>query len=160
MSKLRAHTLEKYLNVLSQRTPAPGGGSAAALTGALGASLLCMVTNFSRPKKTKEKRNPNMDKLLKQLESIRRRLLILVDLDAQAYLNVVKASKKSLAQKKIALRKAQKVCLETCQLCYKAVTLAVYLAKHGNKYLISDVQVAVELLMAAFNGALVLSRDQ
>ena len=45
MKRYKIHTLQEYLEVLSQRTPVPGGGSAAALVGSLGAALISMVAN-------------------------------------------------------------------------------------------------------------------
>ena len=52
-----------------------------------------------------------------------------------------------------ARRKAAEVPLEVCKLCYKAVRLSPVLVRYGNKHLISDVKVALELLLAAFNAA-------
>ena len=84
---------------------------------------------------------------------MRKRFLQLVDLDARAYLNVVKTRKAAPAKRAAARRKAAEIPLEVCTLCYKAVQLSPSLVRHGNKYLISDVKVALELLLAAFNAA-------
>ena len=153
MSKFKNFTLTQYLDVLSERTPVPGGGSAAALTAALGAALISMVANYSLGRGKPRDIETNLRKALKRSEAARRRLLQLVDLDAQAYLKVVRARTKSARHKQAALKAARKVPLETCYLCYRTVELAPYLVKHGNRYLLSDVQVAVEFLLAAFRSA-------
>jgi methenyltetrahydrofolate cyclohydrolase len=152
-------TLQEYLDQLSRREPVPGGGSAAALTAALGLGLISMVTNYSIGRKsntpTVEKR---LAKILISSEPIRLRLLELTSLDSEAYLKVSAArslDKKAQAQ---ASRAARAVPQEICKLCYKAIQLTPYLAEKGNPYLLSDVEVAIELLMSAFNGARVMVR--
>jgi len=153
MKKFKNHTLEEYLSVLSRKTPVPGGGSAAALTAATGAALVSMVANYStgkgRPKRVENK----ILNILKQSEQIRKRLLVLIDLDAQAYLNVVKTRGATAQVKKRASREAAKVPGEVSRLCYKAIQLTPYLVTEGNKHLLSDIAVAIELFQAAYNAA-------
>lgn len=155
MKPFKQHTLQQYLEVLSQKTPVPGGGSAAALTAALGASLLSMVTNYSLGRGASAKIEEKLKDSLRKSERLRKRFCELVDLDAKVYLKVVKTKKCSLELKKKALEAARQVPLEVSQLCYEAVNLASFLIKNGNKYLASDVIVAVELLSAAFKAAMV-----
>jgi formiminotetrahydrofolate cyclodeaminase len=152
-------TLQEYLDQLSHREPVPGGGSAAALTAALGVGLISMATNYSIGRKsntsTVEKR---LAKILTCSESIRLRLLELTSLDSEAYLKVSEArslDKKAQAQ---AARAARAVPQEICKLCYKALQLTPYLVQKGNPYLLSDVEVALELLMSAFNSARIMVR--
>ncbi len=153
MKKLKNYTLEKYLDCLASKAPAPGGGSAAALVGALGTALISMVVEYSLGKGKPLSIEKEFKTTLRQSEKIRRRLLILVDLDAQAYSNVVKTRRAAPKIKKAALKKAQDVPREVCRLCYEAILLAPFLVKEGNRYLISDVKVAAEMLLAAFNSA-------
>ena len=77
----------------------------------------------------------------------------LVDLDAQAYLQVVKTRRAVPKIKQAALKKAREMPLEVCRLCYEAVDLTPFLTKEGNRHLISDIQVALEMLSCAFNSA-------
>lgn len=153
MKAFRNYTLSEYSRVLSLKVPAPGGGSAAAATAALGAALLSMVTNYSLGKGAPREVEQKLKNTLKASEQLRKRFLQLVDLDAQAYLNVVKTRKAAPVKRAAARRKAAQVPLEVCKLCYKAVQLSPALVRYGNKYLISDVKVAMELLLAAFNSA-------
>lgn len=150
-------TLQEYLNQLSSKQPVPGGGSAAALTAALGAGLVSMVTNYSIGRKAN---TPAMDQkfksILKQSEMIRKRLLELASLDSQAYLQLCAARNLDAKAQKKASKAARGYPLEVCKLCYKALELAPFLVAKGNPYLISDVQVAIGLLEAGFNGAMVM----
>ena len=154
MKKYRDYTLKEYLNSLSMRAPVPGGGSAAALSGALGAALISMVANYSIGRKHSANVEVKIKKILADSERIRKRLLVLVDLDAQAYLKVVATRKAKVAARKAALKRARAVPLEACQLCYSAVQLTPFLVKEGNPYLLSDVQVAIDLLWAAYQSAM------
>ena len=153
MKPFRNYSLSEYSLVLSLKVPAPGGGSAAAATAALGAALLSMVANYSLGKTASRVNEQKIKASLKQSEQLRKRFVMLVDLDAKAYLNVVKTRKASPAKRNAARRKAAEVPLEICKLCYKAVQLSPILVRYGNRYLISDVKVALELLLAAFNAA-------
>ena len=158
MTQYKNYSLKKYLDSLSAKTPVPGGGSAAALTACLGLSLLSMVVQYSIGKSIDVKVENKWAHILKQIEVINRRCLELVDLDAQAYLNVVKNRQGSVKEKLKAEAAARKVPREICQLCYKVIELAPFIVVNGNKYLLSDVKVALELLLAAFNSARVLSK--
>ena len=155
MKKYKHHTLKEYADVLSLKTPTPGGGSAAALTAALGVALLSMVANYSKGKSSLPSVEKKLSQLLKENEKVRRRFLDLVDLDAQAYLRVVKTRPSSPAVRQKALKAAREVPMEVSRLCYKAIDQAPFLVAKGNKYLISDVEVAVELLLAAFRSAMI-----
>ncbi len=123
------------------------------MTAALGAALLSMVANYSLGKGAAREVEQKLKNTLKESERLRKRFLQLVDLDAQAYLNVVETRKAAPAKRNAARRKAAQVPLEICKLCYKAVQLSPTLVRYGNRYLISDVKVALELLLAAYNAA-------
>lgn len=152
-------TLQEYLDQLSRREPVPGGGSAAALTAALGAGLISMVTNYSIGRKANTKAvEKRLGTILAKSELIRLRLLELTSLDSEAYLKASKArslDKKAQAQ---AAKEARGVPQEVCKLCFKAVQLTPYLVQKGNPHLLSDVEVAIELLRSAFNAAKIMVR--
>ncbi len=151
----RNKILKTYLDDLAAKKPAPGGGSAAALVGALAAALLSMVANFTIGKDKYLAYEKEIKEVLRKSESIRKRLLQLVDLDVAVYMCVVAARDKSQSRQKIALKKAACVPTEVARLCYEAINLCPTLAEKGNKNLISDVEVAAEFLLAAFNSALI-----
>ena len=155
MKPFKHHTLKEFSDTLSLKTPVPGGGSAAALVGVLGVSLISMTANYSRGKGLSKLDEKKIRDILAKSEKIRKRILELVDLDARAYLGVVKTRQARPAVKKKALKKAREVPFEVAQLCYSALELTPYLVRKGNKHLLSDVRVAAELLLAAFRSALI-----
>ena len=150
-------TLTQYLDQLASREPVPGGGSAGAVSAALGAALISMVTRYSIGRKTNTKAlDKQLTKLLEKSEALRQRFLQLAAEDSKAYLEVVAARTQDSKAKRRAATRAAAVPKEICRLCYKAVELTPFLVAKGNPYLLSDVEVAIELLMAGFNASAVM----
>jgi len=133
-------SLKKYSDDLAAKLPAPGGGSAAALNACLGVSLISMVVNFTIGKPRYCRYQRYLKTTLRQSERLRKRFLDLVDLDVAAY-------------KSRNIKRALGVPLEIARLCFEAIGLCPDLVKKGNKNLISDVAVAVELLESSFAAA-------
>ena len=86
-------SIKEYLDDLAARKPAPGGGSASALAGALGCALLSMSCNFTLGKEKYKDDQPRIKQTLKQTEGLRKRLLALVDLDVKVYYKVFNSRK-------------------------------------------------------------------
>jgi formiminotetrahydrofolate cyclodeaminase len=154
MLSYKNQAISVYLNQLASRNPVPGGGSAAALVGALGAALISMAAQYSLGKGKSKKAKAKIKSVFQQSEKLRERLLKLVDWDAEAYLKVVQTRQAAPYIKQAALKKARGVPWETCRLCYRAIQLTPDLVKSGNPHLLSDVKVAVEMLSAAFSSAM------
>ena len=74
-------TLKEYLDALASGKPTPGGGSAAALVGALGTGLLSMVANFTIGREKYKSVEEEIKEGLQNCERIRNRLLALVHED-------------------------------------------------------------------------------
>ncbi len=149
----RNQSLKSYLDDLAARKPAPGGGSASALAGALGCALLSMSCNFTLGKDKYKNVEPRIKQALKQSEGLRKRLLALVDLDVRAYYKVFKSRKGSPEVYQRNLISATNVPLEICRLAVSGYKLCPLLAKIANKYLISDVRAGEELLKSCFKSA-------
>jgi len=133
-------SLTRYLDDLAARLPAPGGGSAAALNAALGASLISMVVNFTLGKPKYAKFTPELQNILERSEKLRGEFLHLVDLDVQAY-------------NSRNINDALKIPFMLARLCFEGIKLCPVLVKKGNVNLISDVGVAAVMLEAAFVSA-------
>jgi len=140
MAKYKTQSLDKYLNDLAARLPAPGGGSAAALNAAMAASLISMVVNFSLGKPKYAVFQKDLKVILAESERLRKEFLNLVDLDVAAY------------QSKD-LRQALAVPLRLAKLCAQTAKLCPPLIKKGNINLITDVAVAAIFLESAFMAA-------
>ena len=132
--------LKLYLNDLAAKLPAPGGGSAAALSAALGAALISMVINFTVGKPKYAQYENDLKEVFSQSEKLRDEFLNLVDLDVVAF-------------KAKDIRQALEVPLKVCRLCSEAAKLCPPLITKSNLNLISDVAVAAILLESGFASA-------
>lgn len=133
-------SLKKYLDDLSAKLPAPGGGSAAALNAALGAALIGMVANFTIGKPKYAKYEAELKSILYKSEKLRNQFLELVDLDVAAF-------------KSQNLRDCLDVPFMVARLCFEGIKLCPPLLPKGNSNLISDVGVAAVFLESAFASA-------
>jgi len=157
-----------FVDELASSSPAPGGGSVAALCGSLGAALTSMVCNLTTGKRkfksTQEhiayKENEQlMIKTAFQSQQIKKKLIDAIDLDTEAFNKVMEAMRlpKSTEEEKEkyntavqeATINATKVPLDTMRLCYSAIELAQTAAERGNPNAISDAGVAAN---TALNG--------
>ena len=134
--------LNIYLDDLAAKIPAPGGGSAAAMSAAMGAALMSMVANFTIGKPKYAAYEPELKKMLEKSEKLRVEFLNLVDLDVSAYQSGN-------------IRDALDVPFMLTRLCYEAIKLCLPLLKKGNPNLVSDVGIAVILFEAAFSSAVI-----
>ncbi len=154
--------LEQFSERLAAGTPTPGGGSAAALSGVLAASLIHMVCELTIGREKYREHEEAVRTMRDRAEALRRDLLILVDRDAEAYDDVMKAirmPKGSEAEKttrKEALTQANLFATETpmatAEACSALMRLAVELVDRGNRNAISDVGSAALLAYAGLRG--------
>jgi methenyltetrahydrofolate cyclohydrolase len=155
--------LVDLLDAFASNDPVPGGGSASAVAGALGASLLLMVAGMPKTKSGKPEETADLAEASARLRPLRDRLALLADLDSEAYEAVVaafklpKASDEEKAARKQAIqvgtRQATDAPLDTMRACRDALRHAEIVARNGNPNAASDIGVAVELLLAGLRGA-------
>jgi methenyltetrahydrofolate cyclohydrolase len=156
-------TIESFLDRLASAEPEPGGGSAAALVGALGAALVSMVTNLTLGKDKFAAVQDDMAEIKERSETLRRRLEELVSLDALVYGEVaaaMKLPKDDDAQKndrhrvlQVALKGAAEVPLEVAEAAVEVARLSLPAAEKGNANAVSDAGVAAVLADAAAQSA-------
>ena len=105
---LSAMSLNDFSLELASSSPAPGGGSASAVAGALAASLSSMVANLTIGKKGYEDYQDEMKALLIQAEDLRNELMLLMDQDSESFHQLLKAMKlpKNTDEEKIARTEA------------------------------------------------------
>ena len=160
---LTKKTISSFLDELASPSPAPGGGSVAALAGALGAALTTMVCNLTIGKKKYLAVDEDMKKVRAEAEKLRVRFTELVDEDTQAFNKVMEAytlPKDSEAQKTLrgaaiaaATKEATLIPLEVMKHCIDAMALAQQVASSGNTNSVSDAGVSAYMLHAACEGA-------
>lgn len=152
-------TLYEYLEALAGDAPAPGGGSAAALTGALAAASARMVGSFTVGRKKYADVEDEIRAHLAAIDAVRAEMLTLVQADVDAFRAVgaayelprETAEEKSARSAAIqaALRVAADVPLRLTRACAELARRLPALLEKGNRNLVSDVGVAVRLCEAA-----------
>jgi glutamate formiminotransferase/formiminotetrahydrofolate cyclodeaminase len=149
---LVSSTLKEFLTELASNSPAPGGGSVAALTGALGSALSSMVCNLTIGK---EKYNEVQDEIkfvLEKSEKLRKKLTKLIDKDTEAFNDVIAAFKmpketeKEIKKRNLAIQRGFKtaamVPLETAKIGIKILDISMIIAKKGNINSITDAAIS------------------
>jgi formiminotetrahydrofolate cyclodeaminase len=149
---------------LATHEPIPGGGSAAALAGAMGAALVAMVAELTIGRPDATERDAELRELRDNANSHRERLLQLADDDANAYDAVVRArrlpreSESDKEQRRqavdAAMVEAAAVPLQTAQVAAVVLDLAARIAPIGNRNAVSDAGVAAQLAATAVRGAI------
>lgn len=162
-SSLLRLNLREFVNELSMDSPTPGGGSTAALCGALSASLSSMVSNLTVGKKGYEKVEKEMKKNAVNAQILKDELLNAVDADTRAFNKVMAAyrlPKSTEEQKKEkdraveeALKEATLVPFSVLEKSIEAMKLAKEVALKGNKNSLSDAGVAALAAQTAAEGA-------
>jgi formiminotetrahydrofolate cyclodeaminase len=161
--KLTDKPVTNFLDELASSAPAPGGGSVAALSGALGAALVSMVCNLTLGKKGYEDVQGDIQDLLAQSEGLRQELTDLLEDDVAAYTGYSKAAKMPRATEEekaeraeamqAALKTATDVPLRIAGAAVKVMDLCMPAAEKGNKWAVSDAGVAVLMAEAALRSA-------
>jgi formiminotetrahydrofolate cyclodeaminase len=160
---IKEASIEHFLHDLASKSATPGGGSAAAIMGAMGAALVEMVCNLTVGKKNYEDVSEEMAGLLPTLEDLRTRLVDMVAADVEAFDAVMAAygmpketdTNKQQRSEAIqsALKKATLVPLQCARACAEVIDLSRVAAEKGNKNVISDAGVAVVAAHAALRSA-------
>lgn len=153
------NTIDEFINLLASDSPTPGGGSVAALSNALSAALLHMYCQISIKTATDEEKDLFI-KLLAEIKDILNRAKTLIDEDANAFDEVMKAfklpketdSEKEIRKREIqdALYKAAVVPLENMKIAVYLMEIADEINERGNKNAISDYKSAIYIAKAAY----------
>jgi formiminotetrahydrofolate cyclodeaminase len=161
--KLAAKPLTDLLADLRSSAPTPGGGSASAIAGAMGASLLAMVAALPKSRANSATEIQDLERAGERAAEIARDLEALVDRDSEAYERVVGAYRMPKgtdeekaarsAEIQAALNGAIEAPLDVMRGCAAALALGPVLQALGNASASSDVQVGLELLRAGLRGA-------
>ena len=162
-SRLTDMTTRALVERLATSDPVPGGGSAAALAGAMGAALIQMVVTLTVGRPGGDDNEGTLTELRTAAAAWQSELLNLAELDANAYDAVVRARRLPRAsdrereartvQVEAAMREATRIPLATARAASAVLDLAEQVAPIGGRIAISDVGVAACLAVAALRGA-------
>ncbi|MBV8210337.1 MAG: cyclodeaminase/cyclohydrolase family protein [Burkholderiaceae bacterium] len=155
--------LQRFLDELASAAPTPGGGSAAAVMGAMAAALVSMVCRLTIGRKGYEAVLPQMERILQEAEALRQRLTAMIAQDVQAFNTLMAAYKlpRTSDEERLArtdaiqqaLKQATDVPLACAEACVQVIDLALQAAPIGNRGVISDAGVASEAARAALRSA-------
>ena len=157
-------TITDFVNEVSRDTPAPGGGSIAALAGALGSALASMVVNLSVGKGEFDPQYDGLCQLAERAQAIKDELVKAIDADTEAFNEVIAGMRmaKDTAEQ-IALRSqviragyksAAEVPLRTAELCRQVLDICQAAANIGNMAVMSDAGVGALMALAGVQGAI------
>ena len=159
MHELTNLSCTAFAEVLASKAPVPGGGGAAALAGALGVALCSMVGNFTTGKKKYAAYEEDVQRMLAAGETLRARLLALVEADAKAFEPLSRAyaiPKDDPARDTVmeeATLNAVQAPVEMVTCCGEALLLLEEMLEKGSRLLLSDVGCGTLLCKAAMESA-------
>lgn len=162
-AKLVYQPVAGFVEQLAAKSPAPGGGSAAALSGSIGAALLVMVCEFTIGKKGYEAVSDELASVKNSLDELRHKLLAQVDEDTWAFSRFRVANKLPESTPDEKTRKAKEVAESTAQTievprqtmlqCADALSKAQTVVLKGNPNTVSDAATGAEMLLSGLEGA-------
>ena len=160
---LVTNTVTGFADLLSKDSPAPGGGSVAALVGALSAALSSMVASLTFAKQGMEETKPVMETSGRDAQALKDWFLEAVDRDTDAFNGVLAAIRmphktdEDLAARDAAMAAANlgatMVPLEVLEHAVEALELALITARDGNPNSVTDAGVGAACALAAAEGA-------
>jgi glutamate formiminotransferase/formiminotetrahydrofolate cyclodeaminase len=150
-------TLQGFADETSRDSTAPGGGSVAALAGALGAALAAMVANLPQPKEAFASVREDLEEVAVRGQQLKQELLDAIDEDTWSFQRLMEANKVSGEGKAAAIRDATlgaaKVPLEVAESCPEIVALCARARELGMSASASDAGVGAAMARAAALGA-------
>jgi glutamate formiminotransferase/formiminotetrahydrofolate cyclodeaminase len=156
--------ITEFVDEVSRDTPAPGGGSIAALAGALGSALASMVVNLSIGKGEFSSRYEELCPLASSAQTVKDELILAIDADTEAFNEVIagmrmaKDTAEQIAVRSKVIRAGYKtaaeVPLNTAKLCRDVIDICQAAADIGNKAVMSDAGVGALMALAGVQGAI------
>jgi len=157
-------SVAEFVDEVSRDTPAPGGGSIAALAGALGSALASMVVNLSIGKGEYDSRYEDLCRLAEKAQDTKDELVRMIDADTNAFnevlagIRMAKDTPEQIAIRSQVIRAgyktASEVPLRTAELCREVLGLCQQAADIGNTAVMSDAGVGALMAYAGVQGAI------
>lgn len=164
MSGLVGMKVTDFIDEVSRDTPAPGGGSIAALAGSLGAALASMVANITHHKTNAAEKSKLLLETADKAQEVKEKLLAAIDADTDAfntYLEALRLPSGTPEQKQHRSEKMQEglriaidVPFQTAALSFDAMKLARTMAEHGLAASLTDAAVGCEIGFSGVRGGI------
>lgn len=163
MTPYSSMALVDLLDAFASNEPVPGGGSAAALAGAAGASLLMMVAGLPKTLTGSPEEGADLAEASARLRPLRDTLTSLIERDSEAYSVVLEAMRLPVASDAdrrrrrdaidTAMHGAIDAPMETMRCCQQALRGAIIIAQNGYRLAATDTGTGIELLLAGLRSA-------
>jgi formiminotetrahydrofolate cyclodeaminase len=148
-------TIEEFLNDLSSSNSIPGGGSAAALSGALNAAVISFIANLTIGKEKYAKVETEAQEILVESEELKKEMLLMIDKDSKILGDILDSYKVGNQKKvKSVCRDAVEFSLDMTKKAIRLMRLSLEISEIGNRMLASDFEVAAYIGDAAVGSAI------
>lgn len=148
-------TIEEFLNDLSSSNSIPGGGSAAALSGALNAAVISFIANLTIGKEKYAEVETEAQEILVESEELKKEMLLMIDKDSEILGDILDSYKAGDRKKvKSVCRNAVEFSLDMTKKAIRLMRLSLEISEIGNRMLASDFEVAAYIGDAAVGSAI------
>ncbi|TDO92191.1 formimidoyltetrahydrofolate cyclodeaminase [Halanaerobium saccharolyticum] len=148
-------TIEEFLNELSSNNSIPGGGSAAALSGALNASVISFIANLTVGKEKYQDVEAEAREILLESEELKREMLLMIDQDSKILSDILDSYKARDQEKvKSVCQDAVEFSMDMTKKAVRLMRLSLEISEIGNRMLASDFEVAAYIGDAAVGSAI------
>lgn len=144
--------LKNYFELLSSRTPIPGGGSALCCLSALSSSLLNMVLNYTIGKKGYIEYQEELKKIKERNDIILKDCMDFIEEDSRIYMEIDRSMKEGKISDQY-LKKSVELHFKICEYMIEIIDFCEVLLEKGNKNLISDTGISNIFAYSSFLGA-------
>jgi len=148
-------TIEEFLNELSSKNSIPGGGSAAALSGALNAAVISFIANLTVGKQKYQDVEAEAREILVESEELKREMLLMIDQDSKILSDILDSYKAGDQEKvRSVCQDAVEFSMDMTKKAVRLMRLSLEISEIGNRMLASDFEVAAYIGDAAVGSAI------
>lgn len=148
-------SIEEFLNDLSSKNSIPGGGSAAALSGALNAAVISFISNLTIGKKKYQEVEAEAKEILAESEELKKEMLKMIDQDSEILSEILDSYKAGDQDKvKRICQDAVEFSMDMTKKAVRLMRLTLEISEIGNRMLASDFEVAAYIGDAAVGSAI------
>jgi len=148
-------SIEEFLNDLSSSNSIPGGGSAAALSGALNAAVISFIANLTIGKEKYKEVEAEAKEILAESEELKKEMLLMIDQDSRILSDILDSYKAGDKNKvKTVCQDAVEFSMDMTKKAVRLMRLSLEISEIGNRMLASDFEVAAYIGDAAVSSAI------